>query len=123
MRNPTATNPDEYNGHTNRETWAMSLHLANDHGLYVDTCALVADAIHIDEGAVEYRSLFAAADAIAAFVNDMVDTALHPEPGETPYQLAMMMIADVGSFWRVDWISIAEEYVAIAVDDWATANA
>ena len=44
------TNPDEYEGWTNRETWAVSLHISNDPGTYLYASDLCETAKEEAEG-------------------------------------------------------------------------
>ena len=109
----TSSNPDEYNGWTNRETWATALHLSNDEMLYRTCVAIVARAD--EEVAVFYDSndfemppiadTNLAAERIEQFVTDHVEEFLH---NGVEIEWARMMIVDVGSFWRVDWRAVAD---------------
>ena len=95
------TNPDEYNGWVNRETWATALHLSNDQMLYEHCLELT------NYGSREYT-----ADAIKELVTEQVEMVLFPEPDEplSP-KLWRLMISDVGSFWRVDWQAVADSFL------------
>jgi hypothetical protein len=89
---------DTYNGWVNRETWAVALHLSNDHGLYLETRGLVTEL-----------GVNRAAEAIREWIESEVEAVLHPEPGDDPpAEWVRMMMSDTGSFWRVDWRAVAE---------------
>ena len=97
----TITNPDEYNGWVNRETWAAALHLSNDEGLYQQCLELVAGKLR-----------WSAGDAIEAFVMEQVEMILFPyEHDVPPTDLWRMFISDVGSMWRVDWQAVAASFM------------
>ena len=90
---------DEYNGWPNRETWATALHLSNDERLY-NVCV----------GYGEGRSVGQHADDIQNFVEDAVDGVLFQPAPFDDSDLIRPMISDVGSFWRVDWLAVAESF-------------
>ena len=95
---------DEYNGWANRETWATELHLSNDEMLYRATLELL-DPI---------KSPTHNGERIEAWVTGQVERQLFPAPGDEPDpwgHLWRSMISDVGSFWRVDWASVARAFL------------
>ena len=98
------TNPDEYNGWANRETWGVALHLSNDEGLASLMRKLVANG----------TTDVAAADRVEECVKGMVESVLFPSVYATgsfaAAQLMRSMVNDVGSFWRVDWKAVAESF-------------
>jgi hypothetical protein len=110
----TTTNQDEYNGWTNRETWAAALNLSNDYDLYTIARRLVAQA---DADCLEWyedhdaecppiADTNAASDTLAKWVDDMIE-----QYHDTRHPAVMRgMIADVGSFWRVNWQAVASSF-------------
>ena len=92
-------NTEEYNGWTNRETWATVMHLSNDEGLY-DSCLEL----------VEGKSKWSGGDAIEGWVNDRVAEFLYDSDG-IPADWVRLLIDDVGSFWRVDWQAVADSFI------------
>ena len=103
----TVTNPDEYHGWVNRETWAAALHLSNDEWLYNTACTIARAA----------DSRWEAGDNLSDWVeNDLIGPVLNPTPGDYTYgpdhqALARNMISDVGSFWRVEWPDVADSFL------------
>jgi hypothetical protein len=102
------TNPDEYNGWTNRETWAANLWLTNTPELYDATLAAVRSArlegaetreaygLEIDE----FTGSSTFADAMAGGgLEEIAELLLDDPRNGTPE----MMLRDIGSLWRVDW--------------------
>lgn len=90
---------DRYNGYTNRETWAASLHLSNDEWLY----NLATETMALDN-----------ADRLKEVVMDLVEVNRDAQdsgasPGEQ-ISVVTMMDREVGSWWRVDWNDVAEGF-------------
>ena len=92
----------EYNGWPNRETWACALHLSNDESLY-ETCRELVDTCMYDAPAGE---------VLRRWVElEVVDPVLHPLGGLNRSETWQRnMVADVGSFWRVDWSAVAASF-------------
>ena len=122
-----ATNPDEFNGWPNRETWAASLHLSNDYGLYtmVNNWAMDAHTEAKDEAdsdefghyaggfaSIEATTIRNLADKLRDYIDtlraDITDAATgQSEASETE----TMMVLEIGSEWRVDWYHLAENWL------------
>lgn len=84
---------DTYEGWTNRETWATSLHLNNDQGLYEQARSIVASG---------------GPWALRDFVEETLDLwDCLVEYGTIP-RWVLIMAADIGSLWRVNWPEVAE---------------
>ena len=90
----------EYNGWTNRETWAVALHINNDEGLLNP----------INEVAKLHENLNDLADEIEAFIGEDV---LNFENISTN-RSAFMMLQDIGSLYRVNWREVAESFISDA---------
>ena len=123
------TNVDEYNGWTNRETWAASLHLSNDFGLYemvngwandarreavafgqVDTDMLERVGWTVESGTVG-RLADMLKDYFEGLRTDIID-ATGPLGAEIlPTREGVMMLLEVGSLWRVDWRELASNWL------------
>jgi len=93
---------EEYNGWSNRETWATALWLDNDQNSQeaVQSLAEAAHAEHGEDKALERHYL---GEAIRELVEDM--TSLENLTRET-----YLMLTDIGSLYRVDWREVAESY-------------
>jgi hypothetical protein len=100
MTEAIETNPDEHNGWTNRETWATALHLSNDQGLYNKCRELV-----------QGENRFSGSDAISKWVMEEVNTVFYPDRGVETAEWLRLLAADVGSFWRVDWMAVADSFI------------
>lgn len=91
--------PEEYNGWSNRETWAANLHMTNDSGWaaelheQVNVCHMAGDN--------KYKT----GEVIKQVFELVVD-------GDTPFETVEMVLRDVGSVWRVDWVEIASSHLS-----------
>ena len=89
---------EEYNGWPNRETWAAALHLTNDQGAY--------GWVRHHDYALSHDGPRMLGEAIREFFEDEASRVTHEPSAATDW--GRMMVADVGSLWRVDWVRIAE---------------
>ena len=125
---PEATNPDEYNGWTNRETWAASLHLSNDYGIYtmVNGWAIDAHAAAVEDAETDpmgwHASGIMSVDRLTVRnletkLHDYIDDlrariiAATDDASEMPSETETMMVLEIGSDWRVDWVEVATNWL------------
>jgi hypothetical protein len=90
-----------YQGWTNRETWAASLHLSTTEWLYNAARSVIGPHERDD-----------AADVLESWCEELIDELHetideHPEMGR-PNDVLVMMDREVGSWWRVNWREVAE---------------
>jgi predicted RNA-binding protein with EMAP domain len=85
----------EYQGWSNRETWATALHIDNDEGLLNP----------ILEVAKVHHSINDLADEIKAFIGEVLEW-----DNVSTNRNAYLMLIDIGSLYRVNWREIAEGY-------------
>ena len=99
---PLSTECEEYNGWSNRETWAVNLHLSNNKRWYQGAIDAVAAQLHTDP---DTSSVYMG-DVLREYwkVDIFCDTDLELE-------WEVMVMRDVGSEWRVDWTEIAEHWI------------
>jgi hypothetical protein len=100
---------EEFQGWSNRETWAMALHLTNDQGFYNDVQGLTREAIDnnpLEE--VNYRL----ADSLEEWINDLFEF----DNVSTNEELFIIM-TDIGSLYRVNWREIAQDYIILMTID------
>ena len=95
---------EDYNGWRNRETWACVLHINNDQSLQ-------AWALELTEQLIGYHGPAAAliGERIVDGFQEMVEEAV--EEGSEQARWAVMVLRDVGSFWRIDPIEVGESFV------------
>lgn len=92
---------EEYNGWTNRETWATALHLNNDQGLYETVRDWASSNWEEQESEAEAVSVLA--ESIEDFVTELL---------ETDWDGVKPMRYDIGSLYRVNWREIAESFIS-----------
>jgi hypothetical protein len=92
---------EEYNGWTNRETWATALHINNDEGLY----RTVQDwaVSNTEEQESESEAVTVLAESIEDFVTELL---------ETDWDGVKSMRYDIGSLWRVNWREISQSFIS-----------
>ena len=98
---------NDYNGWTNRETWATALWINNDKGLYDHAQDLTKEALECQDG----DAVNCLIDALDEFMSEMLDmeTVLSAQPDQR--QSLVNMSRDIGSLWRVNWREIAESFL------------
>ena len=92
---------ETYNGWTNRETWALVLHINNDQGL--------------QEWALELTELLVAEHgSVPALIGErIVDSFedLLAEAVESDPRWPFTVLGDIGSFWRIDPTEVGESMI------------
>jgi hypothetical protein len=87
----------EYNGWTNRETWAAALHINNDEGLINP----------LSEVAKLHDNLNDMAEEVEGFISEVLDF-----DNISTNRNAFLMLQDIGSLYRVNWREIAESIMS-----------
>lgn len=110
-------NADEqgYNGWSNRETWALNLWLANDHGLYDMTRERVATAVADRKSDYIAGDGWALPDYLARVagesIKELYDELTDPAEQLMTCEAIVTMVKDVGSDYRVDWDEIGRAWL------------
>jgi hypothetical protein len=118
-------NDEEYNGWTNRETWAIQLHLSNNEGDYDlmrETAREILSEEHTPGTFAFTGAVGAMANYIKEWTEEVFNAVLYPEDGPAG-ELARSFVADVGSWWRADFHEIAEHWIHEAREELASENA
>jgi hypothetical protein len=105
----------DYNGWSNRETWATALWINNDHGLYElaseNICQLFLENMDIDDRENGYMDgLIAAEDWLKDWVEDLFSFDYWADMGGMTRDI-YSMISDIGSLYRVNFREIAENWL------------
>jgi hypothetical protein len=90
---------EEYNGWTNRETWAVNLWVTNDQGLMGAVDEAMKGAY--DAEGENYR--------LDEVYRDVMFDLLDGDG--LPSRETWMMKDDIGSLWRVNWRELADTWV------------
>ena len=102
----------EYNGWTNRETWAFMLHINNDEGLQSEA----RDAVR-----GHYRR---APIALEVWAETLLTRSGYVEESGAPWPDALAdMAGDIGSLYRIEWQECAESLLADIAEAEDYANA
>ena len=122
---------ETYNGWTNRETWAVALHINNDQGwqesvhealreanaetLPCGECGYGKD--EHDDADHAYRASHVSAGAIIREnVEDVFDVETYgtldsPEDCQNFVRRTMPILRDIGSLWRVNWTELGAAFL------------
>jgi len=102
----------EYNGWSNRETWATALHINNDQYLYKTaqgyTEATIENHPTTDDGVGECEAVNCLADTLETWITEDLLTVENISGNQGLFS----MLTDIGSLYRVDWQEIAESFLS-----------
>ena len=97
----------EYNGWSNRETWATNLWLTNEYGITKDL-EIYFQELHSEGEATTAEIKRKFAEYIENYTTELLAFEnLNP----TTYS----MLTDIGSLYRVNWREIAEDFTSYVV--------
>jgi len=101
----------EYNGWTNRETWATKLHLDNDQVL--QEIALDYTRIALQDEQKESVTAYTLGEQLESWITEDLLT-LNNIAGN---QGLFNMLTDIGSLYRVSWQEIAESFIDDVIEN------
>lgn len=101
---------ENYNGWTNRETWATALHINNDQYLQelATDYAKTAWEEHSEDGEGRFVT---ASDCLADTFENWICEDLLTLENISGNQGLFGMLSDIGSLYRVNWQEIAESFI------------
>lgn len=94
---------EEYNGWTNRETWAVKLHLDNDEALN----DMAWEYARQWEEAREEKLVWELGETLKNWIEEDLLTLENVSGNRGLWS----MLSDIGSLYRVNWQEIAQTYV------------
>lgn len=104
----TPTNPGEYEGWANRETWAFMLNVNNEQDVqnlaHREVRRCIANGYHPT----------AVGEHVAKWLYDWLDDLI--DESVAFRSEAMRILREVGSWWRIDYAEIGEHFVADVLD-------
>jgi hypothetical protein len=107
---------EKYNGWSNRETWAVALHVNNDQGWQESVLGVVRE--HKDAAMGGDLEPWQAGELIRENVEEAL--AFPSETVFDPQWFAATMVPiihDIGSLWRVDWTELGQAFLADLADE------
>lgn len=99
-------NTEEYNGWTNRETWAAKLHLDNDQALNEYAYEYVREEIANHDKGEEINAYY-----LGQTLKNWVEEDLLTLENVAGNKGLWLMLTDIGSLYRVNWREIAQAYL------------
>jgi len=97
---------EKHNGWTNRETWAMALHLDNDQGLCDEMLDLAKQEIDGHDEGEEINSYH-----LGERMKDWIEGEVLDFDNVSLNRNAYIMLTDIGSLYRVEWREVADHYL------------
>jgi len=102
----------EYNGWSNRETWATALHINNDQYLYETaqgyTEATIENHPATEDGAGQSEAIYCLADTLETWITEDLLTSENLAGNQGLFS----MLTDIGSLYRVNWSEIADSFLS-----------
>jgi hypothetical protein len=113
---------ETYNGWTNRETWAVVLHINNDQGWQESVTELVRNTVEgIQQDPPAWLPVDSLTDTFYAnrvgdAIRENVEETLAAFPNEYGNYITSneqrMALDDIGSMWRVDWREVGASFLS-----------
>jgi hypothetical protein len=100
---------EEFNGWTNRETWATMLHIDNDQGLLETAIGYAREQVENHEESEEINPYYLG-ELIREWIEDEVLIYENIQTTHATY----LMLTDIGSLYRVNWREIADTLISYA---------
>ena len=104
----------KYNGWTNRETWAVALHIDNNEWTHNHRNQMLdkikSSKKKVESWTDEEHIRFTFSDKLKEWVEGMADSFFNGTRGSHARDIKLM-VEDVGSLWRVNWQEIADNWI------------
>ena len=97
---------EEYNGWSNRETWATNLHITNDQYLYETAIDYTKQEIEGHDKAEVINPYH-----LGETLRDWIENDLLTFENVSVNKELFNMLTDIGSFYCVNWREIADNFI------------
>jgi hypothetical protein len=111
--------PEQYNGWTNRETWAVALHINNDQGWQESVFTSLREVLEAtdepygDSDTANFRSPAAwAGEIIRENVEGIYDDEYIGYGSRADQRQRLSVMQDIGSLWRVNWTELGSSFLS-----------
>lgn len=110
---------EDYNGWTNRETWATMLHIDNDQSLYdiARDYAITALEEHKSDDSEREACISMAIYCLEETLKSWIEEDLLTRENIAGNQGLWLMLSDIGSLYRVNYQEIADSLISRAIED------
>jgi len=98
---------EEYNGWSNRETWATALHINNDQSLQEIAQDYTRQEIEGHDESEEINAYY-----LGQTFRSWIEDDLLTLENISGNQGLFSMLTDIGSLYRVDWTEIADSFLS-----------
>ena len=98
---------EEYNGWTNRETWATALHINNDEALLELAQDYATTSLNEPSSAEDCSAVQCLAESLEYWLTEDLLTRENIAGNEGLW----LMLSDIGSLYRVNWRELAESFI------------
>lgn len=106
------TDPTEFNGWTNRETWAANLHIDNEQELYEKAREYAKKELKRHEGEEEINP-YHLGEILKGWIEDDLLTFKNLQGNFALW----LMLTDIGSLYRVNWREIASAHLDVIKEE------
>ena len=108
--------PEAFNGWTNRETWAVALHINNDQGWQESVHEALREYLTTDEATDTDRTPEGLAISAGDIIRESVEETLTPEDSDDYFGRRITdgqwgALQDIGSLWRVSWTELGAAFL------------
>lgn len=102
----------EFNGWSNRETWAMNLWIENEYALNETACEYARTEVEGHDKAEAINPYF-----LGESLKNYFEEDLFTFENVSKNKDLFNMLTDIGSLYRINWFEIAESYISDALTE------
>ena len=98
---------ENFQGWTNRETWATNLWITNDQALYELARDYASTALQEHQGEDHWQAQYCLEETLRSWIEEDLLTLENIKGNRDLW----MMLTDIGSLYRVSWKELSEYYL------------